>query len=94
VLRRAALAVSLRQHPQGICCTARVYILVHVMWVPPGASLFGVGRSGPSLATILIPLLLKLCAGLPAADCDTMTVVCASLSTYVATRTEIGPAAE
>lgn len=42
----------------------------------------GVGRSGLSLATILIPLLLKR----RAAD--------SSLSPYVATRTEIGPAAE
>lgn len=40
--------------------------------------LVGVGRSGLSLATILIPLLLKR----RAADCDTMPVVCASLSPY------------
>jgi hypothetical protein len=59
-----------RQHRQGICCTARVYILVHVMWVPPGASigwswtqrpLPGHDFDPPPLEALCRPLTVTLC---------------------------------
>lgn len=81
-----------RQHRQGICCTARVYILVHVMWVPPGASigwswtqrpLPGHDFDPPPLEALCRPLTVTLCQ-----------LCVPRFRPTVATRTEIGPAAE